>query len=85
MPELQEQFVITSVPKTPLKMLDVVALLVDKPEERLVTGRVGTVVEVLAPDVYEFEFIDSKGKTIAVTELKRAEVLLLTHEPAVAA
>ena len=45
MPELQEQFVITSVPKTPLKMLDVVALLVDKPEERLVTGQVGTVVE----------------------------------------
>jgi hypothetical protein len=39
----------------------------------------------LAADVYEIEFLDSKGKTIAVTELKRAEVLLLTHEPAVAA
>jgi hypothetical protein len=46
---------------------------------------VGTVVEVLAPDVYEMEFLASKGKTVAVTELKRPEVLLLKHEPAVAA
>jgi hypothetical protein len=71
--------------RTPVKLLDVVALLVDRPEEGLVVGQVGTVVELLAPDVYEVEFLDSKGKTIAVTELKRAEVLLLTHEPAVAA
>ena len=41
------------MPKTPLKLLDVVALLVDKPQDRLVTGQVGTVVELLAPDVYE--------------------------------
>ena len=70
---------------TPVKLLDVVALLVDKPEEGLVVGRVGTVVEILAPDVYEVEFLDSKGKTIALTELKRSEVLVLKHEPAVAA
>ncbi len=70
---------------TPVKLLDVVALLVDKPEEGLVVGQVGTVVEVLAPDVYEIEFLDSKGKTIALTELKRSEVLVLKHEPAVAA
>lgn len=84
MPELHEQFVITAMPKTPLKMLDVVALLVDKPEERLVTGQVGTVVEVLAPGVYEVEFLDSKGVTIAVTELQRTELLLLQHEPVMA-
>jgi hypothetical protein len=70
---------------TPVKLLDVVALLADKPDEGLVVGQVGTVVEVLAPDVYEIEFLDSKGKTIAVTELKRPEVLVLKHEPAVAA
>jgi hypothetical protein len=69
---------------TPVKLLDVVALLVDKPEEGLVVGQVGTVVEVLAPDVYEVEFLDSKGETIALTELKRSEVLVLKHEPAVA-
>ena len=67
--------------KTPVKLLDVVALLVDKPEEGLVVGQVDTVVELLRPDVYEIEFLDSKGKTIAVTELKRPEVLLLKHEP----
>ena len=72
------------MPKTPLKTLDVVALLVDKPEERLVTGQVGTVVEALAPDVYEVEFLDSKGGTIAVTELNRSELLLLQHEPVLA-
>jgi len=69
-----------AMPNTPLRLLDVVALLVDKPEERLVTGQVGTVVELLGPDIYEVEFLDSKGHTIAVTELKRAELLLLQHE-----
>ena len=48
------------MPQTPLKTLDVVALLVDKPEEQLVTGQVGTVVELIAPDVYEVEF-DPEG------------------------
>jgi len=76
---------IIAMQKTPLKLLDVVALLVDKPEEKLVTGQVGTVVELLAPDVYEVEFLDSKGGTIAVTELKRADLLLLQHEPVMAA
>jgi hypothetical protein len=70
---------------SPLKLLDVVALLVDKPEEKLVAGQVGTVVELLAPDVYEVEFLDSKGRTIAVAQLKRAELLLLQHEPVMAA
>jgi catabolite regulation protein CreA len=70
---------------TAVKLLDVVALLVEKPQDGLVVGQVGTVVEVLGPDVFEVEFLDSNGKTIAVTELKRPEVLVLKHEPAVAA
>ena len=64
--------------------LGVVALLVDKPEKRLVTWQVGTVVELLSPDVYELEFLDSKGHAIAVMELKRADLLLLQHEPVMA-
>jgi len=75
---------ITTMQTTPLKLLDVVALLVNKPEERLVAGQVGTVVELLAPDVYEVEFLDSKGRTIAVAELKRADLLLLQYEPVMA-
>ena len=67
-----------------IKLLDVVALLVDKPAEGLAEGHVGTVVEVLSPDVFEVEFLNPTGHTFALTELKRNEVLLLKHEPVVA-
>jgi Domain of unknown function (DUF4926) len=70
---------------TPVKLLDVVALLGDKPEEGLVAGQVGTVVEVLAPGVFEVEFLDSQGRTVGLAELRRGELLALKHEPAVAA
>ncbi len=70
---------------TPVKLLDVVALLDDKPEEGLVAGQVGTVVEVLAPGVFEVEFLDSSGRTAGLAELRREELLALKHEPAVAA
>ena len=69
----------------PVKQLDVVALLEDKPSEGLVSGQVGTVVEVLAPDVFEVEFLDSNGRTIALGELRRDELLLLRHEAMLAA
>jgi hypothetical protein len=68
------------VQKAPVKLLDVVALLEDKPAERLVAGQVGTVVELLAPGVFEVEFLDANGKTVALAELKRAELLVLKHE-----
>ena len=71
--------------KTPVKTLDVVALLEDKPSAGLVAGQVGTVVEVLASGVFEVEFLDSDGRTVAVCELKRSELLVLRHEPALAA
>ena len=70
---------------TAVKLLDVVALLGDKPEEGLVAGQVGTVVEVLAPGVFEVEFLDSLGRTVVLAELRREELLALKHEAAVAA
>jgi hypothetical protein len=70
---------------TPVKLLDVVALLADKPEEGLVAGQVGTLVEVLAPGIFEVEFLDSHGRTFALAELRREELLALKHEAAVAA
>lgn len=69
----------------PVKLLDVVALLDDKPAEGLVAGQVGTIIDVLAPGVFEVEFLDANGKTMALAELKRAELLVLKHEAAVAA
>jgi hypothetical protein len=68
----------------PVKLLDVVALLVDKPAEGLVSGHVGTVVEVFSPDVFEVEFLDPAGRTFALTEWKRDELLVLKHDPVAA-
>ncbi|HEY3825753.1 MAG TPA: DUF4926 domain-containing protein [Bryobacteraceae bacterium] len=60
----------------------VVALLEDLPEERLVRGQVGTVVDTWAPEVYEVEFCDDAGKTWAMVTLKADQLLQLHHEPA---
>lgn len=69
----------------PAKLLDIVALLEDKPDQGLVAGQVGTVVEIHAPGAFEVEFLDANGRTVAVTELSRAELLVLKHEAAVTA
>lgn len=71
--------------KTPIKLLDIVAVLEDKPEAGLVSGQVGTVVEVHSPDAFEVEFLDATGRTVALVELRREEVLVLRGEAAVAA
>lgn len=63
-----------------IKLLDVVALLVDKPAEGLAAGHVGTVVEGFSPEVFEVEFLDRAGHTFALIELKRNEILLLKHD-----
>ena len=46
-----------------INILDVVALTEDLPEESLRKGQVGTVVELLAPGVFEVEFSDDDGRT----------------------
>ena len=69
----------------PVKLLDVVALLEDKPDQGLVAGQVGTVVEVHAPNAFDLEFLDAAGRTVAVTELSHEELLVLKHEAAVSA
>ena len=67
-----------------LQLLDVVALVADLPSEGLRRGQVGTIVELLAPDVYEVDFSDNHGRTYALTALRAEQVLLLHHEPAAA-
>ena len=64
-----------------IKLLDVVALVVDLPERGLYTGQVGTVVELLAPDVYEVEFSDNTGRTYASLALKSNQIIVLLYEP----
>lgn len=68
-----------------VKLLDVVALLHDRPEFGLLAGDVGTVVEVLASDVFEVEFLDESGRTVALEELRREDLLLLRHRVSAAA
>jgi hypothetical protein len=63
------------------EMLSVVALLEDFPEKGLVRGQVGTIVETLAPGVYEVEFSDDSGKTYASLALRADRVMRLHHEP----
>jgi hypothetical protein len=63
-----------------IKPFDVVAILEDKPAKGLVRGQVGTVVETLAPGVFEVEFSDNDGRTYASLALKGERLLVLHHE-----
>lgn len=64
-----------------MKLLDTVALLEDLPERKLYRGQVGTLVEELAPGVYEVEFSDDEGRTYASLALQLEQLLILHHEP----
>ncbi len=67
--------------KTAIRILDVVALLEDLPERNLRRGQVGTVVEQLAPDVFEVEFSDNQGRTYAMLALRAEQLMVLHHQP----
>jgi hypothetical protein len=62
-------------------LLDVVALTADVPEKGLPRGQVGTVVEMLAPGVFEVEFSDDAGRTYAQAALPEAGLMVLFYEP----
>jgi hypothetical protein len=62
-------------------LLSPVALLEDMPERGLRRGQVGTIVETLAPEVYEVEFSDENGRTYASLALRANQILVLHHEP----
>lgn len=64
-----------------IRLLDVVALTNDLAEKNLVRGQVGTVVEVLAPWVFEVEFADDAGRTYAQLPLRADQLLVLHYEP----
>ena len=63
------------------KLLDVVALIEDVPERNLRRGQDGTVVEELAPSVFEVEFVDNDGHVYATAALKAEQLLALHYEP----
>lgn len=67
-----------------VKLLDVVALTVDRPEYNLRRGQVGTVVETLADGAaFEVEFSDREGKTYESLGLRPEQIMVLRFEPAI--
>jgi hypothetical protein len=68
-----------------IQLLDVVALTTDLPGNGLLRGQVGTVVETLAPGVFEVEFSDDQGRTYAQLALKEQQLLVLHYQPQQAA
>ena len=64
-----------------IELLAVVAVLEDIPPQGLLRGQVGTLVERLAPDVYEVEFSDDSGRTYASLALRVDQLMRLHYLP----
>ncbi len=60
-----------------IKLLDVVALLEDIPEEGLIRGERGTVVEDFGDGHFMVEFANNLGQTYALLTLNAKQLLLL--------
>jgi hypothetical protein len=66
-----------------IKLYDTVVLLEDLPEDNLIRGQVGYVIEIHNPDAFEVEFSDSKtGITYGMAVLHPDQLMLLRHAPA---
>jgi len=63
--------------KRKIKLLDTVALVKDIPSQKLKRGEVGTVVEILASEVFEVEFCDEDGQTYAELALRADQIIPL--------
>ena len=62
-----------------IKELDVVALVRDIPEAKLVRGQVGTVVETLGESSYEVEFCGDDGRAYAMLGIKGKDLMVLHY------
>ena len=63
--------------KRKIKLLDTIALVEDIPSRKLKRGEVGTIVEILAPEVYEVEFCDDEGQSYAELALRADQIISL--------
>lgn len=66
--------------KRKIKLLSTVVLVEDLPGRKIKRGEVGTVVEVLAPHVYEVEFCDENGQTYAELALRGDQLIPLHNQ-----
>jgi Domain of unknown function (DUF4926) len=63
-----------------IKMLDIVALLKEIPEQKLLRGQIGTVIERYSDTEFEVEFSDNTGKTLAMLLLTTDDIMVLHYE-----
>lgn len=61
-------------------LLDMVAVLAAPADAAVEVGDVGTVVELLAPDAVEVEFLSRDGRTRALATLPLPDVLVLNRQ-----
>ncbi len=66
--------------KNDVKILDVIALTGDIPDQNLIKGQVGTIVEQLDENIYEVEFSDNNGKTYSSLSLSSEQFIILHYE-----
>ena len=64
------------------KPLDVIALTVDIPDRHLRRGEVGTILDPLAPGIWDVEFSDNLGRAYALASIKEEQMMHLYNEPA---
>jgi hypothetical protein len=63
-----------------LSLFSTVAILKDLPENKVVFGQVGTIVELLDEETFEVEFTDRQGQTISEFAVKQEDLMLLHHD-----
>ena len=56
------------------QLFETVALMHDLPVQGLRLGDIGAVVDVLAPDAYEVEFVAASGRTQALVMLADTDI-----------
>ena len=61
-------------------LLDMVAVLAAPDDAAVEVGDVGTIVELLAPDAVEVEFLSRDGRTRAVATLPVTDLLVLNRQ-----
>ncbi len=61
-----------------MKLLDVVVVLHDFPEQKVAKGQAGTVVEELSDDTVLVEFADRNGVALAIVPVPVAALVLRT-------
>jgi len=68
--------------KQTIMLLDVVALTENLPEDGLIRGQVGTVVEDFGDGAYEVEFSDDEGRAYGQLAVSSDRLMVLHHRPA---